>query len=146
MGSALAIRQAAAIPVLGNQICLITSRRTKQWLIPKGRMEPGMSAAEIALQEAWEEAGLQGDLQPDPVGVYEYEKWGDLHRVTVFVMHVSAALDDWPERLQRRRQWVLAADAVRRITQPDLRALVSRFLKSAPGVLGETAVALTAND
>lgn len=146
MGSPLAISQAAAIPVLGNRICLITSRRTKHWLIPKGCREPGKSAVEIAVQEAWEEAGLEGDVQPEPVGSYEYEKWGDLYRVTVFAMQVTEILEDWPERLQRQRQWFHAAEAVRMVNQPDLQALLRRFITTMPGRLAEPISALAAND
>src|SRR5271166_7165657 len=92
------IRQSAAIPLRDGQICLVTSRSGKRWVIPKGCLEPGMTAGEIALQEAWEEAGLSGVLQNEPVGSYIYEKAGATYHVTVFLMHVTDAADDWPER------------------------------------------------
>jgi len=63
------IRQAAAIPIRSGQICLVTSSSGKRWVIPKGMIEPGTTAGQIALQEAWEEAGLVGVLRPEPVGV-----------------------------------------------------------------------------
>src|SRR5262249_19062195 len=69
------IRQAAAIPLKAGQICLVTSSSGKRWVIPKGIIDPGKTAGEIALQEAWEEAGLVGVLQPQPVGSYRYEKY-----------------------------------------------------------------------
>src|ERR1700678_3788563 len=92
------LRQAAAIPIRAGQVCLVSSRSGKRWVIPKGCLEPGMTAGEIALQEAWEEAGLSGVLQQEPVGSYVYEKAGFTCHVTVFLMQVSAAADDWPER------------------------------------------------
>ena len=52
------IRQAAAIPVRDGLVCLITSSNGRRWVMPKGMMEPGKSTGEIALQEAWEEAGI----------------------------------------------------------------------------------------
>ena len=70
------LQQAAAIPVRMGQVCLVTSRSGKRWVIPKGCLEPGKTAGEIALQEAWEEAGIVGVLQPDPVGSYLYDKAG----------------------------------------------------------------------
>ena len=41
----------------------ITSRNGKRWVIPKGWIDPGQTAGETALQEAWEEAGLTGALE-----------------------------------------------------------------------------------
>ena len=43
---------------------------------PKGNLEPGKTAQEIALQEAWEEAGLAGLIQQEPIGSYFYDKDG----------------------------------------------------------------------
>src|ERR1700736_677932 len=83
------IRQAAAIPIRGGQICLVTSRSGKRWVVPKGCIEPGQTAGETALQEAWEEAGLVGSLREQPVGSYQYEKCGIVCHVTVFLMHVT---------------------------------------------------------
>src|SRR5579871_2198175 len=96
------IRQAAAIAVKDSQVCLITSRSGRRWIIPKGMMEVGKTAAEIALQEAWEEAGLVGVLG-SPVGTYEYEKYGGTCLVTVYLMQVHAAREHWPECGERRR-------------------------------------------
>ena len=63
-----------------GQVCLVTSSSGKRWVVPKGCMEPGKTAGELALQEAWEEAGLVGVLQPEPVGSYLYEKFGNSYR------------------------------------------------------------------
>src|SRR5204862_1136621 len=92
------IRQAAALPVRRGKICVVTSSNGKRWIIPKGLIEIGQTAQETALQEAWEEAGLVGVLQPEPVGTYLYEKLGATYHVVVFLMHITKASDDWPER------------------------------------------------
>jgi len=42
------------------QVLLITSRGTGRWIVPKGWPMEGKTPAESALQEAWEEAGVQG--------------------------------------------------------------------------------------
>ena len=68
------IRQAAALPLRRGRVCLITSRNGKRWVIPKGWIEPGQTAGETALQEAWEEAGLAGAIEGEPIGSYLYEK------------------------------------------------------------------------
>jgi 8-oxo-dGTP pyrophosphatase MutT (NUDIX family) len=118
------IRQAAAIPVKAGQVCLVTSRSGKRWVIPKGCMEPGKTAGEIALQEAWEEAGLVGVLAPEPLGTYFYEKAGFTCLVTVFLLQVTDAVDVYPEHDQRERSWVTFSQALRRIEDPGLRELI----------------------
>jgi 8-oxo-dGTP pyrophosphatase MutT (NUDIX family) len=109
------VRQAAAIPLRKGRICLITSRNRKRWVIPKGWIEPGQTAGETALQEAWEEAGLLGALDREPIGSYLYEKEGQTYHVVVFVMRVTQVTEDWLERDSRERIWVSRAGFLERI-------------------------------
>ena len=118
------IRQAAAIPLHEGRLCLISSRGGKRWIIPKGCLEPGKTAGEIALQEAWEEAGLAGILQAEPAGSYVYEKAGFTCHVTVFVMEVTEVMQEWPEREWRQRIWQSHTQAVSRIEEPGLREII----------------------
>ncbi len=118
--SALYIRQAAALPLRGTKVCVITSSNGKRWIIPKGLIEPGQSAGETALQEAWEEAGLVGTLQQEPIGSYLYEKYGNTYHVIVYVMDVTEVAQDWPERSLRQRSWVTPAGLFERIAEPGL--------------------------
>jgi 8-oxo-dGTP pyrophosphatase MutT (NUDIX family) len=118
------ILQAAALPVHEGKICLVTSRNGSRWVIPKGCLEPGKSEAEIAAQEAWEEAGLSGQLGKTPVGTYGYRKWGDELTVVVFLLHVSEIAADWPERDTRQRVWLEPAKAIERLAEADLRIIV----------------------
>jgi len=120
------IQQAAAIPVKRGRVCLVTSRGGKRWVIPKGCLEPGKTAGQIALQEAWEEAGVVGVLQREPVGSYVYEKLGNIYHVTVFVMDVTETKSDWPESLDRQRIWLRATTAVARIDYLGLRKLLRK--------------------
>src|SRR3977135_3808711 len=109
------VRQAAALPLRNGRVCLVTSSNGKRWVIPKGIIEPGQTASETALQEAWEEAGLVGALQPEPVGSYLYDKWCGPCHVTVFMMKVSDEATDWPEQELRERSWVSLAGALERL-------------------------------
>ncbi len=127
------ILQAAAIPLRSGSICLVTSRSGKRWVIPKGIIDPGKTAGEIALQEAWKEAGLSGVLEPTPVGTYLYEKYGGTCHVTVFRMHVSTCADDWPEGTQRERVWVSPAEALERLDDPGLQRIVRAALSRTTG-------------
>lgn len=118
------ILQAAVVPVRAGRICLITSRRNKRWIIPKGCLEAGKPTGQVALQEAWEEAGLVGVLHPEPIGTFLYQKWGRTHHVTVFLMRVTEVHEDWPERVQRRRRWLSPAKALARLDDPGLIAMI----------------------
>ena len=122
------VRQAAALPIKAGKICLITSSNGKRWIIPKGLIEPGQTAAENALQEAWEEAGLVGSLQREPVGSYLYEKNGETCHVTVFIMRVQKVAREWPERGLRQRAWVTPEVALERIEDVGLGEIVRAVL------------------
>lgn len=130
------IRQAAAIPVRGSRVCVITSRNGKRWVIPKGLIEAEQTAGECALQEAWEEAGLVGTLSPEPVGTYLYDKFGGTCHVTVFLMEVTEVAQEWPECDMRQRAWVSPAGALDRIDDPGLgdvlRAALAKGRRGRP--------------
>src|SRR5947209_2148483 len=119
-----ALQQAAAIPVRLGQVCLISSRNGKRLVIPKGCLEPGKTSGEIALQEAWEEAGLVGLLQPDPIGSYLYEKDTRNHHVLVYLMQVTQVAELWPEATWRARSWHSFKQALRRVEEVGLREIL----------------------
>jgi 8-oxo-dGTP pyrophosphatase MutT (NUDIX family) len=122
--SSVLVRQAGLIAVRGGRVCLVTSRSGKRWVVPKGCMEVGMTAGEVALQEAWEEAGLVGVINPEPLGSYVYEKAGLTCHVIVFLLRVTGASEDWPEHEWRERSWLTFAQAQERVEDEGLRALL----------------------
>lgn len=124
------LQKAAAIPIRAGKVCLITSSNGKRWVIPKGSIEPGETPSENALKEAWEEAGLVGVLEPDPVGSYLYEKFGETCHVTVYVLHVTQIADEWPERDLRRRDWLRVTEVLTRIEDLGLRDLIRKAVRS----------------
>lgn len=126
-------RQAGVIPyrisAWGPEALLITSRRRRHWVIPKGIVEPDLTPADSALKEAWEEAGILGRIDAIPVGSYSYQKWGGTCRVLVFLMMVEKLADQWPEAALRTRCWLPWDLAAERVVEPGLR----RLLLSLPG-------------
>ena len=68
------VRQAGALAWLPEtsptRFVIVTSRRTGRWILPKGSIDDGRSEVEIAAEEAWEEAGLSGDILPPMIGLY----------------------------------------------------------------------------
>lgn len=118
------LRQAAAIPMRDGLVCLVSSRSRKRWVVPKGIIDPGQTAAEAALVETWEEAGLTGRLSGDPVGTFFYRKWEKTCHVTVFHMEVNDEAEDWPERRSRERVWLDPAAAAAKVNDEGLRELL----------------------
>jgi len=122
-------RQSAVVPVRERagrlEVLLITSRKKKRWVIPKGVKEPTLSGADSAAKEALEEAGVEGVVCPTVIGSYEYAKWGGVCTVEVFVMRVSTIHDAWEEQY-RDREWVDVASAVERLREAGLKQIVKR--------------------
>jgi 8-oxo-dGTP pyrophosphatase MutT (NUDIX family) len=127
------VRQAAAIPYKAGQVCIVSSRSGKRWVVPKGCLEPGKSAGEIALLEAWEEAGLVGVLSPEPAGSYLYDKAGVTHHVLVFLLEVSEVYDNFPEKGMRERIWLSVSQSLARIEDRGLREILRGTLGQKAG-------------
>jgi 8-oxo-dGTP pyrophosphatase MutT (NUDIX family) len=123
---AYVLNQSGVIALQNGRLCMVTSRSGRRWVFPKGQIELGHTPGESALIEAWEEAGLVGSLDPEPVGSYIYEKVGCTHHVLLFLMRVSEVREVWPERGFREREWVTAFDAINRVDEPSLRELLKR--------------------
>jgi len=123
----------------GVEVLLVTGRRSRRWTIPKGWPMPGKSLAEAAAQEAFEEAGVRGTIDPEPLGSFRHTKTnlaiGDLD-VTILVhpMWVEHELPKWPELGQRKRKWFKAEDAAQRVDSEELRVLIMRSVERALAV------------
>ena len=82
------LRQSATLAIRDGLICMVTSRNGRRWVIPKGHVDPGHTAQDAARIEAWEEAGLIGIVDTDPIGTYHYEKYETTRQVDVYMMAV----------------------------------------------------------
>ena len=105
------------------QLLLITTRKGL-WTIPKGIVEPDMSPAESALNEAYEEAGVRGHLVKESIGRFRYRKWGGTCSVEVFLLEATEMLTIWPESFFRRRQWMSLQDAANLVKFDELADLI----------------------
>lgn len=124
------VRQAGVVATKDGLVCLVTSSSGKRWVIPKGCMEPGKSSGEIALQEAWEEAGLVGILRKEPLGSFVYEKFGSRYHVIVFHMRITEVAQQWPESQLRQRSFLNPKVALARLDDAGLRDIIrGQFLE-----------------
>jgi 8-oxo-dGTP pyrophosphatase MutT (NUDIX family) len=114
------------------EVMMITSRETRRWVIPKGWPIETLGPGDSAAQEAFEEAGIRGDVWAEPIGGYDYDKRlksGALQpvEVDVFPLLVREELADWPEHGQRERRWFPAAEAADLVLEPRLAELIRDF-------------------
>lgn len=137
-------RQAAAAVFRGSgdarELLLITSRDTGRWIVPKGWIEKGEDGPAAAIREAWEEAGLVGELLAGgPVGHYRYVKQRTQRDdavcdVDVYLIKLIREDDSWPEKGQRRRKWFPVATAIGLVGEDGLKDVIRDaflYLKAA---------------
>jgi phosphohistidine phosphatase len=117
-------QQSAVLPsrIENNQkeILLITTNSDK-WGLPKGIIEPSLSAHTSAEHQAQEKAGIKGSISDEAIGSYTIEKWGAKIPVTVFPMQVHTILDEenW-KKSNRKRQWYSIEEAKQVIDHQEL--------------------------
>lgn len=114
------------------EVCLITSRGGGRWIIPKGWPEAKLSHAEIAAQEAWEEAGLKGEIRRDRYASYVASK--DLEpgfavpvRMDVYLLLNPKQAKEFPELGQRKVKWLKIDKAIERTDDIGLRNLLIKL-------------------
>jgi 8-oxo-dGTP pyrophosphatase MutT (NUDIX family) len=132
------LTQAGAIPyrIADGQVevLLVTSRDTGRWVIPKGHIDQGMTAQSAACQEAWEEAGVTGEITTRlPLGFVPYHKRLKdgatcAASIAVFALLVEKQKNKkWLERGQRTRTWFPIARAAELVDEPALSVLLLRL-------------------
>jgi 8-oxo-dGTP pyrophosphatase MutT (NUDIX family) len=124
--------------VAGIEVLLITSRDTGRWVIPKGWPMPGLAPEAAAAQEAWEEAGVEGQMHPLCVGRYGYLKCLSVTAsvpcaVAVYALQVEKLAKTFPEMAERQREWFTPAKAAGLVLEPDLAAIIAGFLPPSRG-------------
>ncbi len=121
------------------EVLLVTSRGTGRWIIPKGWPIPGLSDPESAAREAYEEAGVLGEIAETLLGTFTHWKSAEdgaepgMFHIDLYPLRVERELTLWPEAHQRRKVWVSIAQAVTMIEPGELRDLVAAFDGRPPG-------------
>ncbi len=104
-------------------VLLITSRGRGKWIFPKGRQMEGKTPWESAELEAFEEAGVVGEIETKPIGSYFLpvtEERPQPIEVKMFALLVTDQREDWKEMGQRYRHWAVLPEAKRLITHDGL--------------------------
>jgi 8-oxo-dGTP pyrophosphatase MutT (NUDIX family) len=122
-------------PTAALEILLVTTRRSRRWIIPKGWPIKGLKPPKSAAREAFEEAGVRGKVGMKSVGVFNYDKLLAENgapvncEVKVFPLLVKRQSELWPEIEQRRVEWFEPSKAVSLIGEKKLKILVAKFAR-----------------
>lgn len=120
----------------GVQILLITTRHTRRWIVPKGWPDEGRDPQECAAQEAYEEAGVIGDIGQEVIGVFVHRKQlksGQMVscRIHVYAMEVTDLCADWAEQDVRETKWCSVDEALALVGDSGLRRIIAKFSRAA---------------
>ncbi|WP_116087415.1 NUDIX hydrolase [Tropicimonas sp. IMCC34011] len=110
------------------EVCLLTSRDSGRWIIPKGWPMKNKAGWRVAEIEAFEEGGLAGRLARRPMGSFRYVKGmeGGVHIpvvVHLYAMRVRKQHGNWKEKKQRTRRWTPLKEAAEMVEEPELAEL-----------------------
>ena len=87
---------------------------------------------EAAAQEAFEEAGVRGEIGTEAIGTFRYRKRRRLlpsmnAEVRVFALRVDRVFQKWPEAHERQRQWFTRKEAAAAVAESGLKRLILGF-------------------
>lgn len=116
----------------GLEVLLITSRKGKRWILPKGNPINGLTNAQAAQQEAYEEAGVRGTINEKSIGIVQTTKnLGNGFRSTidlhVYTLTVTSQEADFPERGQRITEWMSICTAIERCDEVAISFLLESW-------------------
>jgi 8-oxo-dGTP pyrophosphatase MutT (NUDIX family) len=101
---------------------LLVQTRNGRWTFPKGSAEPGLTHAQAAALEAFEEAGVHGRMEEASFAQYIRRKDGNLRNSAPTELSFSAHLCevlrlDPPQESNRSRTWFSIADTKRNLRE-----------------------------
>lgn len=122
------------------EVLVATSRDTGRWVIPKGWPMADKKAHQVAEREAFEEVGVKGKVEKEPLGTFNYRKMLDNGLripvvVQVHALEVDECLKSFPEKGSRTLEWVSCEEAAMRVNEPELKILFLQFAEKMQGRL-----------
>lgn len=110
---------------------VVGKRRSRKWGIPKGKAEPELSLSDNAAKEAFEEAGVRGQIGTEPLGTYRALKrvrgLKTVIEVWVYLLEVTETATKWPEKDKREVRWCSPNEAANLLQEPLLAELCRRL-------------------
>lgn len=123
------------------RVLLVTSRGRGRWIVPKGWPAEDRPPYLGAALEAFEKAGVIGDILTQPLSGYlDVKETADgtpqQRHVTLFGLRVRATLTHWPGRGQRMRAWFDPHEAADAVDNARLAEIIRGFDDRGPAMEG----------
>jgi len=127
------------------EFLLVRTRGSGRWTFPKGSAEPGLTHAQAAALEAFEEAGVHGRIEEVSFAHYIRRKQADRTGAAEKAIEVSAHLCEVrrlgpAQEARRKRTWFAAEEARQRLAErrkPHDRAEFTRVVNRAMERIGD---------
>ena len=116
MGKAIKTGVVATREKNGQTEVLLVSTKNNGWGVPKGNLMPELGKKKTALEEAYEEAGVLGEISDDRKATIEHPDW----TLDLYPMKISNLLKKWPEMDWREREWVPLKKVDKKLGYPAL--------------------------
>ena len=122
------------------EFLLVRTRGGSRWTFPKGSAEPGLTPAQAAALEAFEEAGVHGRIEQNSFAYYIAQKGpkskqGSVARDVIINAHLCEVLRlARPKEPDRGRRWFSPAEATRHLQKgrdSSAAAAFARVIKEA---------------
>ena len=108
---------------------IVTARKhPKKWIFPKGQPEADKDDRSVAVNEAFEEAGIIGTIQGKSIKV-SYSAGGDVVTCKLYPFKISKICRDWPERGVRKRKFVKLEKTADKLQSIPYSEALDRFIK-----------------
>lgn len=110
---------------------LITNKSGRRWIIPRGCREDGMTDSEVAVMEAFEEAGVIGGIRPKRLCFNLMSRAGGRRcRMKVYPLRIDKILRNWPESDCRKRKLLKLEAALEKIDDKAQRDCLKSIAES----------------
>jgi 8-oxo-dGTP pyrophosphatase MutT (NUDIX family) len=121
----------------GIQFLLVQTKKGR-WTFPKGSVEPGLTHAQAAALEAFEEAGVHGRMEEAPFTHYLHYKWRNsgFVRIKVSAHLCQVTRLEPPPETGRNRTWFATENAKEKLRErrkPDHGRELARVVDRAMG-------------
>lgn len=119
------------------EVLMVSSPNRHDLVFPKGGWENDETVHEAACREAFEEAGVKGNINKTQLGVWEFrsksrQTISSLEggcRGYMFALEVTEELETWPEQENHGRKWLNIRDAFRLCRYDWMREALGAFLE-----------------
>ena len=105
----------------GSTRFLLVRTSSGRWTFPKGQLEHGLSHAQVAALEAFEEGGVDGKVDSRPIGTYLNRKESlrgyRTKDVTVLAFLLKVRKATPPAESHRTPRWFTPSEAKQRLVQ-----------------------------